>query len=189
MTYHTHSLFGFVFAVIIVKLLALFDIKDLSYLIKGSILNADLWKFYTAAIIASLLPDIDHANSKAGKTLWFISKPLKWFGIKHRGLTHSILGFILFALLSKELIKYNWINRIIWYGLLIGYISHILSDMLNVHGIPLFYPNDKKFKFNTNITTGSWGEHILFVVIFATVVLLIVSERGYLNFNGLLDFL
>ncbi|OCL26511.1 hydrolase [Orenia metallireducens] len=183
MTYHTHSLFGFVFAVVIIKLLALFNVIDLSYLIEGSIFNGDLWKFYTAAIIGSLLPDIDHASSKAGRALWFISKPLKWFGIKHRGFTHSLLGFILFGFLTKELIDLNWISQLIWYGLLIGYVSHILADMLNVHGIPLFYPNDRKFKFHINITTGSWGEHLLFLVIFTVVTLIIAYERGYVNLN------
>ncbi|WP_027339109.1 metal-dependent hydrolase [Halonatronum saccharophilum] len=183
MTYHTHSLLGFVTAVITVKILNFLNIIDLSYLIEGSLFSPSLWQFYGGAIIGALMPDIDHASSKAGRALWFISKPLKIFGVKHRGITHSILGLVLFFFLTGEMVKAGWINELIWYGLVIGYLSHLIADMLNVHGIPLFYPNNKRFKFNTNITTGSWGEHLLFLLTFTIITLFISSERGLLNFS------
>ncbi|GAB6137838.1 metal-dependent hydrolase [Halanaerobaculum tunisiense] len=189
MTYHTHSFFGFALAIIIIKALATLKILNLSYLITGSVLNSTLLKFYTTAIIGGLIPDIDHANSKAGKKFWFLNKPLKFLGIKHRGLTHSLLGLIIFAGLSKKLIDIGWIEFITWLGLLIGYLSHIVADMFNKQGVPLFFPNRRRFKFHTNITTGDWGEQFFFLFFVLLTTILIVVERGYLNLNNLLDLL
>ncbi|MCK8828241.1 metal-dependent hydrolase [Natroniella acetigena] len=183
MTHHTHSLFGFVFGLITIKLVKIFNITSLHLPVTSSLFNIALIEFYIATIIGALIPDIDHANSKAGKKLWFISKPLKLFGIKHRGLTHSILGLILFALLTQELVKLKLISNIIWSGLIIGYFSHLITDMLNVQGIPLFYPNDKRFKFHLNITTGSWSEHLIFLVAFTIITLLFFLEQDYINFQ------
>ncbi|GAB6098169.1 hypothetical protein JCM16358_00480 [Halanaerocella petrolearia] len=183
MTYHTHSFFGFTLAIIVIKLLATFNILDISFLITGSLLDSSLIKFYIAAIIGALIPDIDHANSKAGKKLWFISKPLKLFGIKHRGVTHSLLGMILFGLLTKQLIDLNWIDLIVWLGLIIGYFSHLIADMFNKQGVPLFYPNQQRFKFHTNITTSSWGENLFFLIIVTLTFFFICIERGYIDFQ------
>ncbi|AGB41393.1 putative membrane-bound metal-dependent hydrolase [Halobacteroides halobius DSM 5150] len=183
MTYHTHSFFGFAFALLTIKLLSTFQIIDLSFLLTGSLFNDTLFQFYIAAVIGALIPDIDHANSKAGRKLWFISKPLKLFGVKHRGITHSLLGVILFGLLCNQLISLNWINLIIWLGLIIGYFSHLIADMFNSQGIPFFYPNQRRFKFHTNITTNGWGEHIFFLIIFTLLFFFICIERGYIAFK------
>ncbi len=186
MTYHTHSIFGVLFTILIIKLLTILNIGELSYLLNGSLSNGVLWKFYAAAIVGSLLPDIDHAGSKTGRYFWFISKPLKLFGIKHRGFTHSIIGVLLFSFLTKELIAFNWISTISWYGLIIGYVSHLVADMLNVQGLPLLYPNQRRFNFNTKITTSSWAENLLFLIFFITTVILIIKERNLLDFKEII---
>ncbi|AGX43125.1 metal-dependent hydrolase [Clostridium saccharobutylicum] len=55
----------------------------------------------------------------------------------HRSFTHSIIGFILFAIpiyiMTGELYK--------WFA--IGYIAHILADMLNKKEIKILYPLKK----------------------------------------------
>jgi inner membrane protein len=183
MNYHTHTLFGITIAAAAVKIATIFSLTKLSFLPQGAIVNLGLIDFYIAAVLGALLPDIDHANSRAGRKLWFISKPLKLFGVKHRGITHSLLGLILISLLGKHLVNLGWINLNIWSGLIVGYISHLLSDMLNAQGIPLFYPNDKRFKFHLNITTNSWQEHLLFFLIFTLASVVLLTEIGYINFN------
>ena len=189
MNYHTHSIFGLLFALVTIKILAIFNIIDLSYLISGSLFNGTIIKFYLAAMLGALLPDLDHAQSKAGKLFWFISKPLKMFGIKHRGLTHSLLGIILFILASKQLLVYNWIQPVSWWGMIIGYISHIIADMMNVQGLPIFFPNNTRFKFHSNITTNSWQEQFLFLLIVSSITLIILHERNYVNLNELINMI
>ena len=189
MNYHTHSSFGLLFTLITVKIIISFDLLDISYLLHGSLFNGTIIKFYLAAVIGALLPDLDHAQSKMGSLFWFISKPLKFFGIKHRGLTHSLLGILLFSLLSKQLINHNWIGEITWWGLVIGYISHIIVDMMNVHGLPLLFPNDKKFKLHSNITTNSGQEHFFFLLITALSIIIILQERNYINLSEIINMI
>ena len=189
MNYHTHSAFGLLFTLISVKIIASFELLDISYLLSGPLFNGSIIKFYLAAVVGSLMPDIDHAQSKMGKLLWFISKPLKFFGIKHRGLTHSLLGIILFTLLSKQLVNYNWIEYVTWWGLIIGYISHIVADMMNVQGLPLLFPNDKRFKFHSNITTNSGQEQFLFFIICTASAIIILQERNYINLSEIINMI
>ncbi|MGM0368908.1 MAG: metal-dependent hydrolase [Bacillota bacterium] len=189
MNYHTHSIFGLFFTLITVKILSDFNIVDMSYLLNGSLINGTLIKFYLAAMIGSLLPDLDHAQSKAGKFFWFISKPLKLIGIKHRGLTHSLIGVVLFGLLSKQLVVHNWIELVLWHGLMIGYVSHLIADMMNVQGLPLLFPIKKRFKFHSNISTNSWQEQFLVSLIIISIVIIILHERNYLRFNDLINLI
>lgn len=189
MNYHTHSSFGLLFTLLLLKIIVSFELVDASYLLNGSLFNGTISKFYLAAVIGALLPDLDHDQSKMGRLLWFISKPLKFFGIKHRGLTHSLLGILLFALVSKQLITYNWIGEITWWGLVIGYISHIVVDMMNVHGLPLLFPNDKRFKLHSNITTNSWQEHFFFLLVTALAIIIMLQERSYINLSEIINMI
>ncbi|MBM7555959.1 metal-dependent hydrolase [Halanaerobacter jeridensis] len=189
MNYHTHSAFGLLFTLITVKIIVLFDLVDISYLLNGSLFNGTLIKFYLAAVVGALMPDLDHAQSKMGQLLWFISKPLKFFGIKHRGLTHSLVGIVLFNLLSKQLVTHNWIEITTWWGLNIGYISHIVADMMNVQGLPLLFPNDKRFKFHSNITTNSWQEQFLVFIVSLAIIIIILQERSYINLSEIINMI
>lgn len=189
MNYHTHSAFGILFTLITVKVITSLGLLDVSYLLEGSLFNGTLIKFYLAAFLGAFIPDIDHAQSKIGKLFWFISKPLKFLGVKHRGLTHSILGTVLFIFLSKQLVVHNWIETITWWGLISGYISHLAADMMNVHGLPLLFPSDKKFKFHSNITTNSWQEHLFFFLVLSAIAIVILQERNYINITELITLL
>ena len=98
--------------------------------------------------IGGLLPDIDHPTSKIGKRLPPISKLVNsLFG--HRGFTHSLLANLLFAyflFLLTNLIPDMLIGFYLPFalGLIIGYASHLLLDVLTVSGIPLLYPFSKQ---------------------------------------------
>lgn len=139
----------------------------------------------------SYMPDIDHVGSKLGKKLpilsWPISGMAKLFNwlykstklkifshfaemFAHRGILHAplfwslIFGLIFYCVsplitvtLAAELFNYAMI------GLIVGIGGHLLADMLNPTGIPIFMPFfNKKFRI-AKIRTGSQSESIFLV--------------------------
>jgi inner membrane protein len=93
----------------------------------------------------------------------------------HRmGFTHSILGLILFSVvLSFFATVYELVFVEIYFVL--GFLSHLVCDMLTKRGVPLFYPfSNKKYRFPFAFTTGSLignlieGTLIIFSVVYAT---------------------
>lgn len=169
MGYKTHSLFSIVFAIAIINFLELIGINEYSYLISNNIINFDTAFFILFLMLGSLLPDLDHANSKASQNIPFVNKFLSLFKIKHRGITHSLLGTVLFVVLFHQLYIRDIITRTILLALTLGFLSHLFSDMLNPTGIPLFFPIKKKFNL-LNISTGSVKEKV-----FLTLVVLFIS--------------
>lgn len=92
--------------------------------------------------IGSLLPDIDICTSKVGRIVQPASFLVQLiFG--HRNMFHSPLPYTLFffgyiyAFLQSSW-PAPWLMNAI--GLLFGSFSHLLLDMLNPAGIPLFWP-------------------------------------------------
>lgn len=87
------------------------------------------WTGITAGAVIALLPDIDKADSKAGKRVW----PLSWLvdkAIGHRTVTHSWVMLMLPAFfLSPNLIK-------VWFYSL---LSHLVTDAL-LGRIQFFWP-------------------------------------------------
>lgn len=100
--------------------------------------QGDWWHIVPSAILTCLLPDIDHPKSFLGQRLKWISKPIaRAFG--HRGFTHSLLA--VFALLATFYLKVpeSWfIPADALQGMVLGYLSHILADMLTPAGVPRF---------------------------------------------------
>ncbi|MGL4337473.1 MAG: metal-dependent hydrolase [Turicibacter sp.] len=122
--------------------------------------------FCTAAVVGSLLPDIDMRSSHISKLLPFISR-LMTKRFKHRTATHSLLSiflFILIASLSPLLNVGNEMFIIIILGLMIGHTSHIMLDLFTHQGVSLFYPYKKKFKL-ANFKTGAGGEKVISALI------------------------
>jgi inner membrane protein len=101
--------------------------------------------YCSSAILTCLLPDIDHPNL-LGQRLKWISKPIaRAFG--HRGFTHSLLA--VFALLTTFYLKVpdTWIIPAdALQGMVLGYLSHILADMLTPAGVPLLWPCRWRFR-------------------------------------------
>jgi inner membrane protein len=121
-----------------------------------------------AAALGSLAPDIDHPKSWLGKRLIFVSLPLTaLFG--HRGITHSLFAALgataglwwLFNNSPTLPFSIHWIV-----SFLVGYILHLFADWNSNSGIPLLWPNIKKFRAPWAINTGGFFEH-LFAVFFA----------------------
>ena len=115
-----------------------------------STLSVDGIVFIGAATLGALLPDIDSPTSFLGQKVKPISKLINKMG-GHRGFTHSpivamvalLLGIYFTDYISNPLLFTNVIM-----GIFVGVMSHILLDGLNVQGIPLMYPfNKKKYRY------------------------------------------
>jgi inner membrane protein len=106
---------------------------------------------------AGLLPDLDHPKSTFGRIVPYISIPIATvFG--HRGFTHSILMVVVVIWL---LITYRANQHWPVLPLVIGYLSHIIGDMLTPSGVPLLWPIKQKFSLNLFKADG-WAEQLIY---------------------------
>lgn len=104
------------------------------------------WHIIPAALSTSLLPDIDHPRSLLGQRLRWIAIPIsRVFG--HRGFTHSLLAIIGGVFLLNSDITVTWlIPSDVMHAMVIGYLSHLLADMLTPAGVPLLWPCRYRFR-------------------------------------------
>lgn len=102
----------------------------------------------SACAIGGLAPDIDQPTAALWRrlpigTFWGqLLSPL--FG-KHRFISHSIVGIILFGILSKfALILMSTFVLvdidIVWWAFMIGFLSHLLIDSITREGVPWLFP-------------------------------------------------
>lgn len=91
------------------------------------------------AIVASLLPDIDHTRSVVGK----IGYPLaRWINRKygHRTITHGMPCYLVLTTLSG-IVERTFFGHLEWTAIFsLGYFSHLVLDMFTLQGVPLMYP-------------------------------------------------
>ena len=88
------------------------------------------------AVAGSLLPDIDHSKSWAGRRLRPLSTLIATiFG--HRGVTHSLLALVgcWVALRYGTAVPRGWAAPVVT-----GYLSHLLADLLTPSGLRLAWP-------------------------------------------------
>jgi membrane-bound metal-dependent hydrolase YbcI (DUF457 family) len=144
------------------------------------ILIANKAAYYFSVGFGALLPDIDNARSTLGKKFGIVSKEIQHFA-GHRTFFHSILGLAFFALLGiglERLVAYLLSTRglvlsadlvstehLVLIGVLFGSVMHILADALTEGGVPLLWPNPKRFGFppdrHMRFRTGTWPEHVI----------------------------
>jgi membrane-bound metal-dependent hydrolase YbcI (DUF457 family) len=126
--------------------------------------------------LSALLPDID---SPAGKIYTYVplgsghdvERLVNPF-LKHRNLTHSLLGFIIVTLLfhrGLEHLPTYWgidAHKVFIAGA-VAYASHLLADSVTVEGIPVLFPYPKMYGFpphpfqGLRIETGKWFENFI----------------------------
>ncbi len=136
--------------------------------------------YYFSVGFGALLPDIDNARSTLGHKLGWISKEIQHLA-GHRTLFHSLLGLVLGSLLalSLEQVVFFLLNQhgltlpaqfvlgshLVFFGVLFGCIMHIAADALTLGGVPLLWPNKKRFGFPPNpsfrFRTGTWPEFVI----------------------------
>lgn len=144
MTARTHDAFAFASLVVVS-----------SYIQPESINLMTLFSAVVANNIGALIPDMD----SAGNRLWDllpagdqVGKIFRRLFYKHRTLSHSIIGtFAVYKILEfilPKLLNPGFVNsQVILFSVMIGYVSHLLSDSLTKEGLPLLFP----FKFSFGI--------------------------------------
>lgn len=135
--------------------------------------------------IAALIPDLDRASSMfwnslpMGKVAGYITDPF----IKHRNISHSVLGTVIFYAIAHYLFSlfpiYWGVNiHIALMSSMIAYCSHCIADMITVQGIPLLFPYKRMFGFppkpfhGVRIVTGKWFENL---VVFPIINIILIA--------------
>lgn len=151
--------------------------SGLTYLVavsKPEYSPATLGAVLVGAYFASLIPDLDQPAADIwdalplGHTLGEAVDPF----FKHRNISHSALGVILFGFLAYWLLSlcpsyWGMDTDIILRASLIAYASHLLADMFTVEGIPLLYPYHRMLGIppkpldGIRIMTGKWFENLV----------------------------
>jgi inner membrane protein len=113
-----------------------------------------------AAAVGAWLPDVDTPQSKAGFCVYPLALWLeRRYG--HRTVTHSWIGVAVFALLCLPLL-FSPALKVLYWPLLIGYLSHLMGDAATKSGVPLAWPSRARFVFPGNeayrLRTGSMAE-------------------------------
>jgi len=182
MTSRTHDLFAFAS---LVTLASYYPPKSLNLVTVISSLIAN--------IVGALLPDLDQASNR----LWdllpagnFIGRILRRLFLSHRTLSHSILGIYLihrlFQFLLPVILNPRFINiQIVYFSLMIGFLSHLFLDFFTEEGIPLFFPIRLKLGFppikSWRIKTGKWFEkYVIFPAIILYLIVFIADRLKYL---------
>ena len=147
--------------------------------------------YYTMVGFGALLPDIDNANSTLGRKLGWVSKEIQHLA-GHRTLFHSLLGLLIGSLIAiglEQLVAYLLVQRgyiipaqfittshLIFIAVLFGCIIHIAADAMTEGGVPLLWPNHKRFGFPPNphwrFRTGTWPE---FVIVWSFIILVVIG--------------
>jgi inner membrane protein len=147
--------------------------------------------YYVMVGFGSLLPDIDNARSTLGHKLGPVSKGIQHIA-GHRTIFHSILGLVLGSLLAISLeqvviyllAQHGYIapsayihdSVQIYFAVLFGCVMHIAADALTQGGVPLLWPNRRRFGFPPNphwrFRTGTWPE---FVIVWGFMILVAIG--------------
>lgn len=150
MRYETHLVFG-----LLVGLISLSFIE---------VSNKFLYLLFV--LLGSLLPDLDKRKSFMANKVKFSYLIEKILG--HRRIFHSIFPIIVLYFLFVYYLRL----KVMGYGIIIGYGSHLLIDSLNVKGVGFLNPVfDKRVRWK--IKTGGIFEYFLFGVSLILSVLII----------------
>ncbi|RME55236.1 metal-dependent hydrolase [Candidatus Woesearchaeota archaeon] len=155
MIFRTHLIFNILMGLILVQYLS----------------PTQKWLFLTIFILSGLLPDIDTTKSKIGrryKKTSFIANLL--FG--HRGLLHTIYPPLLLF------ITFDYFGLgVLGFASLLGYLSHLLLDMLTLQGLQVFRPISK-FHVRGFFRTGGFLETLFQACLIIILVYVIKSMVG-----------
>ena len=124
-------------------------------------------------LIGSVLPDIDSANSLAGK---FFHLP-----VRHRGITHTIWVVVVLILASFAFKPMVWMT--------LGYVLHLLLDSVSAMGLLWTYPIRKYREYGSGARvapghrvklyhTGEKSETV-FAVVFTSICLCGIAGWAY----------
>jgi inner membrane protein len=141
-----------------------------------------------AAVIGSLLPDIDHNNSSinnrlmmskgayillAAGLLYYSRQPLTYVAAaillligfsRHRAITHSLVALVGLYVLT------GYFSDAIQIGVMVGYAMHLVADFFTKQGIELLFPYGKNFRSPLTISTGNGIEYLVSAAALLSVI-------------------
>ncbi|MGO1469788.1 MAG: metal-dependent hydrolase [Tissierella sp.] len=81
----------------------------------------------------------------------------------HRGFTHSILGFLIFTYIIKN-ISSQYSIPYLYESISLGYLLHLVADFLTPKGIKLFYPLNLNIASPIVINPNSGIDSVIFTL-------------------------
>lgn len=126
------------------------------------LLKNRLFKMITYSLMGGGLIYLDTIlNSSGFKILRLLGLTLILVGLsRHRGFTHSLLGLVLFSgIVYIGTSNYNL--YVAFVGFVIGYVSHLVLDLVTVQGIELLYPYKKNIRIPLGIKTNGIVENLI----------------------------
>lgn len=115
-------------------------------------------------IFGSILPDVDHPDSKLGRYV----KPIG-FLFEHRGFFHSIFAIIMWYFLFSLIF-----SKVYAVALIVGYVTHLFIDAFNRYGVSPFAPIFK-LKIKGPIMTNGTTEKVIYWVLLILNVLFVAD--------------
>ncbi len=146
MLFRTHLAFSFLIGLYIIDFL---DINE-------QIL------FMVVLLFFSIFPDIDEKTSKIFKKSKPFSYLAVWFG--HRNIFHTI-----YVPVAIFLVLFVFNLKLLSLAVLVGYLLHLLLDLITKKGIALFYPLSKK-RIKGFVKVGSLVENLVFLVLIIFII-------------------
>lgn len=136
----THLMWGAFCGFVYIKYFQTFNLTGMENLI-----------VFLFILFGSILPDIDHPDSKVGRHV----KPIG-FLFEHRGFFHSIFAIIMWYFLFSFLFAKPYVI-----ALIVGYVTHLFIDAFNHYGVSPFAPI-VKLKIKGPILTNSVTEKVIY---------------------------
>jgi inner membrane protein len=139
--------------------------------------------------IGGITPDIDQPTAPFWRNLpvgGYFGKVIDKMLGGHRFFTHSLIGVALTGFLAYWLLKFlhpimPHVNiDLVWWAFMIGVASHLIMDTFTKEGVPYLLPIPIKFGFppikKLRITTGKWGESLVFVLLLLGIIVLCATH-------------
>lgn len=144
------------------------------------------------AVIGSLLPDIDHPESKIAYQAGLARgrgplTDVAGFGLRalmggHRGFTHSALVASLIAIAGLLILQPAGAAAI---GFALGYLSHIAADMLTKEGVRLWWPfSRREVGIGPRALRFRTGSLIEYAIVAALWVVTLAAYWGATNWSS-----
>ena len=135
-----------------------------------SVVDANPVVFVPLVVLGSLLPDVDHENSKINRLVPVTRWVPKFF--KHRGFFHSV-----FPALILYTVSYATGTLVLGMPVVLGYLAHLFSDCFTRLGCNLLHPLST-LRVQGFLMTGGITEAVVLIVVWSANVVLVVKKLG-----------
>lgn len=131
--------------------------------------------------VGASLPDIDEYNSTTSR-----KSPINFsLFLRHRGVTHSFLGWLVFSIGLYFIMNHfipiqfrswqlpNWWGSI-WLGLILGYFLHLVEDSFSKRGVDWWAPFVKKRRHHSifRYKVGGFFEKFITLIAFLGIIMM-----------------